>query len=294
MAEVDHRPVAHRARPLALTVAAVSASMCLFGASQDAPLVKAPPPPRSAPQADTAKPAAPANAASALKAYREDVKGTTLFLTLVPVVPKDGSKPFYIATVETSWDLYDTFLFGFDQQQPSGSTPEADAVTRPSKPYISMDRGFGHACYPVISCSYLGAKKFCEWLSIKTGKPYRLPTVKEWQSACELASVPKEQLKDFAWFKENSEGKTHGVGTTKSDALGCFDLYGNASEWCTSEEGKGVTLGGMFKDPADAIGCSSVVPYSASWNASDPQYPKSKWWLADGGFVGFRVVCEVK
>ena len=27
-------------------------------------------------------------------------------------------------------------------------------------------------------------------------------------------------------------------------------------------------------------------------NQSDPQIPSSIWWLADAGFVGFRVVCE--
>jgi hypothetical protein len=31
----------------------------------------------------------------------------------------------------------------------------------------------------------------------------------------------------------------------------------------------------------------------SSWNASDPNLPKSRWWLSDGSFVGFRVVCEV-
>jgi len=28
------------------------------------------------------------------------------------------------------------------------------------------------------------------------------------------------------------------------------------------------------------------------WNMTDPQYPKSRWWLSDAPFVGFRVVCE--
>jgi hypothetical protein len=25
---------------------------------------------------------------------------------------------------------------------------------------------------------------------------------------------------------------------------------------------------------------------------TDPQYPKSRWWLSDAPFVGFRVVCD--
>ena len=28
------------------------------------------------------------------------------------------------------------------------------------------------------------------------------------------------------------------------------------------------------------------------WNATDPQIPKSVWWLADAPFAGFRVLCE--
>jgi hypothetical protein len=26
------------------------------------------------------------------------------------------------------------------------------------------------------------------------------------------------------------------------------------------------------------------------WNQRDPQIPKSRWWLTDASFVGFRVV----
>jgi formylglycine-generating enzyme required for sulfatase activity len=258
---------------------------CIAVLTTLAALAVAPPAP------DAAKPAS-------LAAFREPLKGTTLDFGMVPVVPKDGSKPFYIAATETTWDCYDAFVFGFDQDATAAS--QTDAATRPSKPYISMDRGYGHAGFPAISVSYLGAKKYCEWLSAKTGKKYRLPTVHEWQVACELAAVPKDMVKDFAWCAENAKGKTHAVGTAKADALGAFDLYGNASEWCSSESKAadgttsvvGVTLGGTFKDAAEKLGCASVVASSPDWNASDPQYPKSKWWLADGGFVGFRVVCE--
>ncbi|MFO0829741.1 MAG: SUMF1/EgtB/PvdO family nonheme iron enzyme [Phycisphaerales bacterium] len=272
--------------------------------------------------ADTARPAS-------LAPYSEPVKGTTLEIAMVPIVPKDGGKPFYLSKTEVTWDLYDTFVFGFDLPKPvdgakegtgearPGAAPAAkdgaptgasapteagkeadprstgpDGFTRPTKPYILTDRGYGHAGYPAISVSYLGAKQFCEWLSMKTGKKYRLPTVAEWQVACTQSGITPEKLGDVAWFAENSVGKTHAVGSAKPDANGLFDLYGNASEWVTSDEGKGVTIGGTFKDPSDKLGCSAIVPYTPDWNASDPQYPKSKWWLADAGFVGFRILCE--
>jgi formylglycine-generating enzyme required for sulfatase activity len=228
-----------------------------------------------------------------MKAYKEELKGTTVSFEMLPFKPKDGGKPFYVAKTETTWDLYDVFLFGFDEESPDNTTPEAEAVSRPSKPYISMDRGFGHAGFPAISISYYGAKKYCEWLSAKTGKPYRLPTVAEWKALCANGGLTKETAKEHAWFQDNADAKTHAVASSKADANGLFDLWGNASEWCLADTGKGVTMGGTFKDGIDALGCESLVPWSADWNASDPQFPKSKWWLADGGFVGFRLVCDV-
>ena len=52
--------------------------------------------------------------------------------------------------------------------EPIHSPDAPDAIARPSKPYISMDRGFGHAGYPAISMSYHAASAFCAWLSART------------------------------------------------------------------------------------------------------------------------------
>ncbi|MBL9149120.1 MAG: SUMF1/EgtB/PvdO family nonheme iron enzyme [Phycisphaerae bacterium] len=289
---------------LAATLLAGLAAAALLADDKAPPPTAAPPAaPATTKSPDAAKPASTPTPPAG--SFTQKIDGTTHEMTFVPLAmpaKADGgnaekSAPkLWIASTETTWDLYDVFLFGFDQKDGKSGSADADAVTRPSKPYISMDRGFGHAGYPAISVSYLGAKKFCEWLSAKTGKKYRLPTVAEWQQACATAAIPSDRVAEFAWFADNANGKTHAVATTKAGANGCFDLYGNASEWCTQVDdkgnAKGVTLGGMFKDKADAIGCASIVPYTPDWNASDPQYPKSKWWLADGGFVGFRVVCE--
>lgn len=222
---------------------------------------------------------------------RDEIKGTTLSIELVRIEPADGSKPFYIATTETTWDLYDVFVFGFDRDA-GASSAEADAVTRPTKPYILTDRGYGHAGYPAISMSFLGAKGFAEWLSAKTGRRYRVPTVAEWKAACATSAIPADRVDEFAWHAGNSESKTQAVATRKADAAGLFDLWGNVGEWCVTDEGRGVVLGGTFRDAADAIGCAASRAFSPDWNASDPQYPKSRWWLADADFVGFRLVCD--
>jgi hypothetical protein len=36
--------------------------------------------------------------------------------------------------------------------------------------------------------------------------------------------------------------------------------------------------------------CANRIASNANWNVRDPQIPKSRWWLTDGMFVGFRVV----
>ncbi|MCK4874104.1 MAG: formylglycine-generating enzyme family protein [Phycisphaerales bacterium] len=232
--------------------------------------------------------------------FVQPIAGTDVSLTLMPIpggsmaVSADDDlsvdiEPFWISRTEVTWDLFDVFRFQFDEGK-TGETIEPDGVTRPSKPYISMDRGFGYSGYPAISMSYHAAKRFCEWLSEKTGRHYRLPTEIEWRYVCQRSGIDPADPGTFAWFIDNAEFKTHPVGSRKADALGVCDLYGNAAEWCISPDGKGVTYGGSYRDAIDRIGYASRVVRIYDWNASDPQFPQSIWWMADAGFVGFRIV----
>lgn len=216
--------------------------------------------------------------------FTQPIAGTAVDLEMVRV----GG--LWFGRTEVTWDAYDVFVFGFDR--PPGEAEGADALTRPSKPYISMDRGFGHAGYPAISMSFRGAEAFCEWLTVTTGRRYRLPTVEEWRAACALPDVGEAQIGRFAWHRGNAGGKTHPVATLAPDPAGLHDMAGNAAEWCRGENGDPVVLGGCYRDAAEGVGCGASARPSKDWNRSDPQIPKSAWWLADGGFVGFRVVCE--
>ncbi len=224
--------------------------------------------------------------------FTEIIGGTAVAFDMMPV-PGDvdsGIKPFWISRTEVTWDAYDSFLYGLDV--PGAEAPDADAVTRPSKPYISMDRGFGHAGYPVISVSSHAAAAFCTWLTLKTGRRYRLPTEAQWRHACELGRVDAAEVDHHAWHRGNADFKTHAVATKSPGRRGLHDMCGNASEWSIGADGEPVTLGGSFRDDLDGLGCAARVPPTAAWNQSDPQIPRSIWWLADAGFVGFRVVCE--
>jgi formylglycine-generating enzyme required for sulfatase activity len=228
-----------------------------------------------------------------LTAYEETIPETTVSFRMIPISALAGAsdeRSFWIAATEVTWDQYDLFVYGQDAAQ-SSITEKADAITRPSKPYLPPDRGFGHAGFPAISMSHHAAQEFCKWLSAKTGKDYRVPTEAQWQRACDTGSDSSPSLAERAWFAANAKDKTHAVATKAADANGVVDMLGNAAEWCTAADGAHVARGGSFRDDAADVSCAARVLESPNWNASDPQLPKSQWWLADCPFVGFRMVC---
>ncbi|MEW6074314.1 MAG: SUMF1/EgtB/PvdO family nonheme iron enzyme [Planctomycetota bacterium] len=252
--------------------------------------------------------------------FTQAIPGTTLSFEMVPIPggrvdvelpPAAGTAgpgeiatvevgPFYLGKVEVTWDLYDALVYRLDLETPAEVGP--DGVTRPTTPYILTDRGFGHAGYPAISISSQGAESYCRWLSARTGRTYRLPSEAEWEWAAR-AGTPRatgrwwfgderEKLKEHAWFLLSASEVTHPVGQKHPNPWGLHDVYGNVAEWCTTAEGKHVLRGGSYLDRhPDATSFARAVPVRA-WNATDPQVPKSPWWLSDGPFAGFRVLCE--
>jgi hypothetical protein len=51
---------------------------------------------------------------------------------------------------------------------------------------------------------------------------------------------------------------------------------------------------GSWDDEADILRSGARKPSDASWKMRDPQLPKSKWYLTDAQFLGFRIVRPLK
>lgn len=207
-------------------------------------------------------------------------------------------KPFYIAESETPWEMFDLFLNSGDPSKPYDQTNFApDAIARPSKSYILPDLGWGHRGWATINVSFTTVDMFCRWMSSVTGKKYRLPTEAEWELAARGGAkgafkMSKDEVEAVAWYEDNADGTAQPIKKKQPNAYGLYDILGNVGEWATDLEGKPVLCGPCFEDPLKDVNWSLRKRFDPSWQESDPQSPKSRWWLADGAFCGFRVVCE--
>jgi len=93
--------------------------------------------------------------------------------------------------------------------------------------------------HPIVNVSYDDASKYCNWLSKKTGREYRLPTEAEWEFAARGGNKGNgynysggNDTEAVAWYTANSGGETQPVGRKKPNELGLYDMSGNAKEWC--------------------------------------------------------------
>jgi formylglycine-generating enzyme required for sulfatase activity len=109
---------------------------------------------------------------------------------------------------------------------------------------------------PVEQVRWRDAKQYCNERSVLEGlKPcynektmdwecdfsaggYRLPTEAEWEYACHAGTDgaydfgSADKLRQYAWFADNADAKTHPVGQKKPNNWGLYDMYGNVSQWC--------------------------------------------------------------
>jgi formylglycine-generating enzyme required for sulfatase activity len=170
--------------------------------------------------------------------------------------------PFFMGEVEVTWDEYLTFFKetgseGRIDYEKITDFEDVDAITGPTPPYGSPDQGWGQGNRPAITMTHYAATVYCEWLSRKTGKKYRLPTEAEWEYAARGGTTtpyffegnPKDYSDKVFWnrifgidttnintyviYKENSDGKTGYPSDVAPNPFGLKNMLGNVSEFCS-------------------------------------------------------------
>lgn len=288
--------------------------------------------------------------AASMRAYVERIPNTAVTFRMVPIPGgtfRIGSpeeevgrqehegpqvevriEPFWMEEHEVTWDEYRIFQFSLDRalraEGKAQAEPQdawADAVSRPTPPYVPMDFGMGVDGFPAICMTEFAARHYTKWLSMKTGRFHRLPSEAEWEYACRAGSTTAfhfgddpAALGDYAWTLENSDGAYHKVRLKKPNAWGLYDMHGNVSEWCldqfVEEAYAGWAEAGTISSPVtwptkiyprivrggswdeEAADCRSAARRGSDkeWKVQDPQFPKSIWYFTDARFVGFRVI----
>lgn len=287
-----------------------------------------------------------------MKAYTETIPGTNITFKMVPIKggkfkmgsPEDEKdrhedegpqhevevKPFWIEEHEVTWKEFEQFALKILEENRKGNISDretkADALAKPTPAYdigsISHDNA-SKPGYPASGMTCYAAQLYCKWLTILTGRYYRLPTEAEWEYACRAGTTTAfsfgaddSDIDDYAWWFDNTDGDgSQKVKQKKPNLWGLYDMHGNMAEWVLEHydaktysnrkpgsfgapvkapKGEGfnqIARGGSCDDGETTDLRSARRLYAVpQWQDQDPQFPKSIWWVTDAPYVGFRVV----
>ena len=173
--------------------------------------------------------------------------------------------PFFMGEVEVTWDQFWAF---YSETMSEGRTPPAviyannsrediDAVSGPTPPFGLPDQGWGMGSRPALTMTHYSAQTFCQWLSLKTGRKYRLPTEAEWEYAARggtatpyffegnpkklsnegfLKSIFKPDttgIYSHAVYVNNSGNRTQEPSEARPNPFGLKNMLGNVMEYCS-------------------------------------------------------------
>ena len=227
--------------------------------------------------------------------------------------------PFFMAEVEVTWDQYWSF-YGNTMSEgrtppetvyANNSNPDVDAISGPTPPFGFPDQGWGGGDRPAITMTHYAAETFCQWLSKKTGKKYRLPTEAEWEYAARggtetpyfFSGSPKDfsdqgfwrkffdaktdSISSFIIYSKNSKNKTQEPELVKANPFGLKNMLGNVMEYCAdkydpeaySKGGESVTNPLVTEGTEWVVRGGNYTSDAADLRSAARDYTKHEAWL---------------
>jgi len=249
-----------------------------------------------------------------------------------PVHKVQITRPFYMGAHEVTIAQYKQFVENARYQtEPErdgtggwGYNPDIKSFEGRKLQYSWRNTGFRQAeDHPVVNVTWGDCVAFCEWLSKKESRRYRLPTEAEWEYACRAGTTTRYHSGDdpealvkvaalydattarlFPQWQPQAVNASDGyeftapVGRLQPNDFGLFDMHGNVWEWCADWYAEDYYSKSPVKDPRGPEIGKVRVRRGGSWQTW-PFYMRSSfrnWNTPETRYVllGFRVVCEAE
>jgi formylglycine-generating enzyme required for sulfatase activity len=237
---------------------------------------------------------------------------------------------FYIGTCEVAIDQWREFVTATGYKTDaetnglggSGYDSSKEGVAKlvaHDRQYNWSNWGFDNRDdHPVVNVSWDDATAFCNWLSKKDRKTYRLPTEAEWEYACRGGTTdlyyfgddPEmltkfENVLDSSGFFEfgfsalrtpDGHALVAPLASFRANPFGLYDMLGNVSEWCQDWHSEEYYRLSPAVDPLGPTSGAKRVVRGGSWAAYPVACRCAFRDALDPGSsstsLGFRVVLE--
>lgn len=139
---------------------------------------------------------------------------------------------FYISKYELTQGEWNRFMRPAQVSTPGDRMPVENISWRQVVTYCNgrsdaenLTRAYritGSGANEVITCDF-------------SANGYRMPTEAEWEYAAKAGLLTEysgsDEPGEVAWYRQNSAGRIHEVGSKTANAKGLYDMTGNVSEW---------------------------------------------------------------
>ncbi|MCG6157247.1 formylglycine-generating enzyme family protein [Rubinisphaera margarita] len=240
------------------------------------------------------------------------------------------TQPFLMAAHETTLGQFRQFVaeanYRLDPTRVEVKTIEAEArrgewIENPEVPWEQP--GFlQDDTHPVVNVSWIDAMAFCEWLSNRENRRYRLPTEAEWEFACRAGTdsmfYTGEGLWSFKPMDNHADQSLHPdmvghapdaspwndgfpntapVGSFPPNPFGICDMHGNIREWCFDWFSEKTYTAEPRIDPVGPPSGNQRSLRGGNWGSNE-YYCRSGKRMGRSPFArnirdGFRVMCEI-